>query len=478
MKNNASLLYNFILVIGDAIAITIAFSIAYVLRVSLDHTPISSDVHAHTYLLILVGLLPFWILIFALLGLYNSRVYDRRFTEMARLLIGSFIGILFVISYSYIFNIKFFPARLVTVYGFAFAFLFVLFWRTLARGGRRQLFNYGVGINNVLIIGDTAITHELVRSLADTAATGYRVVGVVGGPKHPHKDDNDFPVFSSFDEAVKKLKKKQLHTIVQTELYPAVEDNDRILTYAQENHVAFRFVPGNSELFVGNIEVGLFQSIPIIAIHQTALVGWGRVIKRLFDLVLGTICLIIASPLMLLICILMLFDHGDPIFSQVRLSRFGTKIRIYKFRTQLHAYNRMSPEAGFAKMGRPELAEEYRKNGDYLPDDPRISKLGRFLRKTSLDELPQLINVVKGDLSLVGPRPLEPFELEQYGKKNLMLSVKSGLTGLAVVSGRRNIPFEERRRLDLYYVQNWSLWSDLVILTKTIWIVLFHRGAF
>jgi exopolysaccharide biosynthesis polyprenyl glycosylphosphotransferase len=469
MKNNASLLYNFALVVGDAVAITIAFSIAY--------TPLSSDVHAHTYLLILIGLLPFWILIFALLGLYNSRVYDHRFTELAKLLIGTFLGILFVISYSYIFDITFFPARLVVVYSFGLAFLFALLWRTLARGSRRQLFNYGMGINNVLIVGDTAITHELINRLADTAATGYRVVGVIGGSKHPHKDKNGFPVFKSFDEALKKLSKEQFHTIVQTELYAEGLENDKILTYAQENHIAYRFVPGNSELFVGNIEVDLFQSIPVIAIHQTALVGWGRVIKRLFDLFFGTICLIIATPIMVLICFTMLFDHGDPVFGQTRLSRFGTRIRIYKFRTQLHAYNRMSPEAGFAKMGRPELAEEYRKNGDFLPNDPRISRLGRFLRKTSLDELPQLINVVKGDLSLVGPRPLEPFELEQYGKKNLMLSVKSGLTGLAVVSGRRNIPFDERRKLDLYYVQNWSLWGDLVILAKTIWIVIFHKGA-
>src|SRR5262249_41832997 len=143
------------------------------------------------------------------------------------------------------------------------------------------------------------------------------------------------------------------------------------------------------------------------------------------------------------------------------LSRFGTKVKIYKFRTQLHAYNRMSPETGFQKMGRPELARAYRDNGDFLENDPRISKLGRLLRKTSLDELPQLINVIKGDISLVGPRPLEPFELEHYGKKNLILSVKSGMTGLAVISGRRDIPFEERRKLDLYYVQNWSFWGDL-----------------
>ncbi|HVV66997.1 MAG TPA: sugar transferase [Candidatus Saccharimonadales bacterium] len=477
MKNNASLIYSFCLVVGDAIAIAVAFSVAYILRVSLNHTPLSANVHAHTYILTLVGLLPFWILIFALLGLYNSRIYEQRFHEFGRLLVGSFIGILFVISYSYLLNITIFPARLVTVYGFALAFVFVFVFRTLARGIRRQLFSYGLGINNVLIVGDTNVTRELIEGLSNTSVTGYRVLGVIGGIKHPLHNAERYAIYKSFADAARALRKRQLHTIVQTELYASSEDNNEILTYAQENHVAYRFVPGNSELFVGNIEVDLFQAVPVIAVHQTALVGWGRIVKRLFDLVFGTLAFIVALPLMAIICFIMLFDHGDPIFSQVRLSRFGTKIRMYKFRTQKHAYNRMTPEAGFEKMGRPELAKQYRENGDFLENDPRISKLGRFLRKTSLDELPQLLNVVKGDLSLVGPRPLEPFELEQYGKKNLLLSVKSGLTGLAVISGRRGIPFEERRKLDLYYVQNWTFWGDMVILIKTIWIILFHKGA-
>lgn len=128
-------------------------------------------------------------------------------------------------------------------------------------------------------------------------------------------------------------------------------------------------------------------------------------------------------------------------------------------------------------MGRPDLLKQYRENGDKLDRDPRVSRIGRFIRKYSLDELPQLFNVLKGDISLVGPRALDAFELEQYAKKNLILSVKSGITGLAVISGRSDIPFEERRRLDLYYVQNWSFWGDIVILARTFSVVLFHRGA-
>lgn len=478
MKNNASLLYNFFLVIGDALAITAAFSIAYVLRVTLNHQPLSATVHAHTYLLILVSLLPFWILTFALLGLYNARVYDKRFNELGRLIIGSFIGILFVISFSYMTDTAVFPARLVTLYGLGFAFFGALLFRTAARGIRRQLFRYGIGINNLLLVGDTKTTHRLLDGLANPELTGYRILGVVGGVKHPLKDDTPHRTFKTFAEAVEKLEDQQLHTIVQTELYADIEGNDAILTYAQEHHVAYRFVPGNSELFVGNIEVDLFQTVPIIAVHQTALTGWGRVVKRLTDIIFGGVGVIVATPFMLIISVLIkLSDRGPVVFRHARLTRFNTTVGVLKFRTLKRDYNGLSPEEAFTKMGKPELIKTYREHGDQLVNDPRITGVGRWLRRYSLDELPQLINVVRGDISLVGPRALVAAELDKSAEKNLILSVKSGITGLAQISGVADLSFEERRKLDLYYVQNWSFWGDIVIMVKTVWVVLFHKGT-
>jgi undecaprenyl-phosphate galactose phosphotransferase len=168
---------------------------------------------------------------------------------------------------------------------------------------------------------------------------------------------------------------------------------------------------------------------------------------------------------------------GHPIYKRKRLTRFGTDFTIYKFRSLKNAYNGLDPEAGFAKMGRPELAKKFRANGDFLEHDPRISRFGHFIRVTSLDELPQLFNVLKGDISLVGPRALIAEELDKSAYKNHILSVKSGLTGLAVVSGRKDIPFEERRKLDVYYVQNWSFWLDIIILLKTIRLLITRTGA-
>jgi lipopolysaccharide/colanic/teichoic acid biosynthesis glycosyltransferase len=304
-------------------------------------------------------------------------------------------------------------------------------------------------------------------------------VGVVGNQRIAHKHPG-LKVFGSFSESLKHIKADDLQGIIQTELYSDEEKNREILDFAQENHILYRFVPGNSELFVGNIDVELFRSaIPVIVVHQTALFGWGRIVKRLFDLLFGGLCLIIASPFMIITALLIkLSSPRSPIlFKHERLSRFNNRVGIYKFRTFKPEYNTLTPEEAFTKMGRPELIKKYREKGDQLPNNPMVSRLGQVLRSLSLDEVPQLINVVKGDISLVGPRALVDFEMEKSDKKNLILSVKSGLTGLAQVSGRRDISFEERRKLDLYYVQNWSFWLDLTILAKTFRMIVKRTGA-
>ena len=481
MKSNASLVYNCFLVIGDFLSLLLAFVVAYVLRVTINHHQLAAPVHALTYFDAFLLILPFWILIFALTGLYNNSIYENRFSEAGRLFMDSFIGILFVIGYSYAFNKEIFPAHLVALYGLVFSFVILLLFRNIARYSRSKLFSYNVGITNVLLVGNTKITHELIESLFDYKKSGYRIIGVVGPSGHNKDRHTSIPIFSSFDEATKKLGTETINSILQTELYSDEEVNKEILEFAQTHHIGYRFTPGNSELFIGNIDVELFRSsLPVIAVHQTPLFGWGRVVKRLFDLLLGGIMLLIALPFIFIIALLVLLfgGKGSIFYRQTRLTRFNRKFRVYKFRTMKKEYSTgITPEQAFELMGKPELSVEYRKNGDFLASDPRITKLGRFLRKTSLDEVPQLFNIIKGDISLVGPRALIPEEINLYGKRHAILSVKSGLTGLAVVSGRKDIGFNERRQLDVYYVQNWSFWLDCVILMKTIRVVLSSQGA-
>ncbi len=473
MKNSASLLYSIFLVVGDSLALIAAFAAAWFLRIHWSDLPFLQGISGETYILVFITLLPFWILTFALLGLYRADIYEHRFREAGRLLIGSFIGLMFVIFWEYAINEPIFPARIIPVYGFIFGFLGLILFRTLLRALRTWLFRLGIGINCVLIVGNTEIAKELANSLQDSRRSGYKVIGIVGDKRRAIPAD-----FISFSEALEAIGKQPLHGIIQTELYTDESRNQEILGYAQSNHISYRFIPGNTELFVGNIDVELFRSsIPVIAVHQTALLGWGRIVKRLFDMFVGGIMLLIASPFMLIIAIINKFVTGGIFFRQVRLTRFDKEFKLYKFRTAKVAYNGLSPEEAFTKMGKPELIKLYREGGDQLPNDPRYGKFGSFLRGTSLDELPQLINVVKGDISLVGPRALVPAELNLYPKKHAILSVKSGLTGLAQVSGRRDIPFEERRKLDLYYVQNWSFWLDITILFKTISTVIGRIGA-
>jgi exopolysaccharide biosynthesis polyprenyl glycosylphosphotransferase len=474
MKNNASLIYSIFLVIGDFITLLVAFSFAYILRVKYDPRPLIEQIPAETYFYGLAAVLPLWVLVHAFIGLYNRDVYENRFREFGRLIVGSILGILFIIGYDFVIDDRLFPARLVAVYGLLLSLAFLILFRAFARELRAALFSYGIGVNNVLIVGNGPVTAGIIEELEDTHRSGHRILGIVG---EPHKG---FRAFETFDEAIFKLKNKNLHSIIQTELDQDGLKNDTIMGYAQVHHIAYRFIPAsNSELFVGNIEVELFRGTPVITVHQTALVGWGRALKRTFDVIVGTLFLLISLPLMLMVAIAQKLQEpsGSILFRQVRLTQFDREFKVYKFRTMKTKYSGLSPEEAFRVMGKPELAKKYRDGGDALINDPRISRFGRFLRATSLDELPQLFNVVKGDISLVGPRALVPEELKAYRHKHNILSVKSGLTGLAQVSGRREISFAERRKLDTYYVQNWSFWLDIIILLKTFRAVLARVGA-
>jgi exopolysaccharide biosynthesis polyprenyl glycosylphosphotransferase len=472
MKNNASLAYAFLLIIGDFLALLAAFSVAYILRVKYDTRPLIQQIPAVSYFFTVAAVLPLWIVVHGFIGLYNQGIYERRFAELGRLFVGSILGMLVVIGYEFITQKGLFPARLVAVYGLGLGFGFLVLFRTFAQMIRRSLYSFGVGINNVLIIGNTKATNEIADAICNTRKTGQLVLAVVAEQSESYK------TYPSFEDAVNRLR-RPIHSIIQTELYLEQDKNNAILRYAQENHVSYRFVPGNTDLLVGNLTVELFGGLPMISVHQTALTGWGRIAKRLFDLIVSTLLLLLVSPLMLLISFFIkLFSPRGPVFlRQTRLTRFNREFTLFKFRTHKAALSGISDQEAFAKLGKSQLYERYKANGYVLKKDPRVTRFGRVLRRTSLDELPQLFNVLRGDVSLVGPRSLIASELNTYEKKHAILSVKSGMTGLAQISGRQDIGFDERRTLDVYYVQNWSFWGDIVILLKTLKTVVGGNGA-
>ena len=471
MKRDFLLTSKLLLVLSDIIMVVASFGLAYYYRVHLDGRPYFFQPQTLNFIILATTLVPLWVGVNFLSGLYDRTVFLYRSREYGRILIASVVSVMAMISYEFFTGEDIFPVRVIAIYFIGINFILMALGRELVRLINRLLLHFGINRQKVLIIGNSERTIELAIFFSEAVDYGYDVVGVVAREEFlPLRTP-----YRAFTKLKNALEETKPDILIQTDLMRSEE----IYAYAIENHLAYMFVPNQDRLLSQLNSVEIVGGLPIIDVKVTKLFGVGRFWKRLMDVILGTIGIIIASPIMLIMMIIMKISEpsGKIFFRQTRLTRYNKEFQIYKFRSNKVAYNGLTPEEAFTKMGRPELIKEYRDNGDQLENDPRITAIGKFMRATSIDELPQLINVIKGDISLVGPRALIPQEINQYKRKDIILAVKSGLTGLAQVSGRRNIGFEERRRLDVYYVQNWSLLLDIQILFKTVISVLFRRGA-
>lgn len=470
-------LYSLILIIADIFVLLAAFALAYLLRTQFDQRPLLAQVYASQYLMSALFIVPFWIIIFSLLGLYQKSVYSRRLAEWSRIGVGSFIGILFVIGWQYASDEIILPARLVAVYAFIAGFVLIILEREFLRALRDMLYRYGVGVKRVLIVGDSPATADIALTLANTARSGYVVVAVAC-PKANFPEGLKATHYSRVEAALKDINSKNITAIIQTDLYDSSARNQMILGAAQTNHIEYSFIPGEAEFYSGKNTVDVFVGYPMITVFQTPLVGWGAIVKRAFDQLVSLIMVIVLLPIFLIIFVIKkIADPGPAFYVSKRLSRFSQPIGLIKFRSMGSQYGSQDAAKEFREMGREDLAKEYEKYRK-VSNDPRITKFGKFLRDSSLDELPQLFNVLKGELSLVGPRPILPQEMNMAkGRTALLHSVKSGVTGLWQVSGRSDLSFEERIELELYYAQNWSFWLDLKILIKTVVVVFQKRGA-
>lgn len=477
MLHKNSKFYSLILIIIDALVLLLAFAFAYVARVEYDHRPLLTDVYASNYLVAFLGVIPFWILIFALLGLYTPGTYNRRFVEWAKIIVGSFIGILFVIGWQYASGNTLFPARLVAVYAFIGSFVLIILEREVARAIRSRMFRYGRGISRVLLIGSSGATSDIARNLHDTEHSGYQIIALAG-PKKVLPNDLQIKHYSRIENALADIDLLHITGIIQTDLYEDPEQNQQILAAAQQRHIDYSFIPSETEFYSGKNTVDVFLGYPMITIYQTPLVGWGAILKRIFDVFASSILIIISSPLFLVLFVIKkCVDRGPAFYVSARLSRFSEPFGLIKFRSMGAQYGGKDAAEEFHEMGRDDLAAEYKKNRKVV-NDPRITKFGAWLRKTSLDELPQIFNVFKGDISLVGPRPILPQEVPLVrDRAPLLHSVQSGMTGMWQVSGRSELDFDERIELELFYAQNWTFWLDIKILFKTIPAVFRRQGA-
>lgn len=461
----------------DAIVLVIAFALAYVARVHYDPRPLLHNITTYDYLFAFLLIVPFWIAVFGLIGLYRQSTYNRRLIEWSKIAVGSFIGILLVIGWEYVSDKELFPARLVAVYALLGSFALIVIEREVLRLIRTLSYRYGKGVRRVLLIGSSNIIGDLATNLADTKRSGHRIVAVAG-PKKLISDVGHAMHFSTPELALKHIEELNISTIIQTDLYEDPTRNQRILSAAQSKHIDYSFIPGESEFYSGKNTVDVFLGYPMITVYQTPLVGWGSIAKRVFDLVCSLVGLVVISPFLLVIFLIKkIADPGPAFYISKRLSRFSEPIGLIKFRSMGAQYGGKDAADEFRAMGRQDLAEEYERNRK-VENDPRITRFGAWLRATSIDELPQIFNVIKGDISLVGPRPILPQEVKlAKGRTALLHSVKSGMTGLWQVSGRSELSFDDRIELELFYAQNWSFWLDIKILFKTVLVVINKRGA-
>ena len=470
MKGRSSLLFTISLMIGDALAVVGAYSIAFIIRVKVIDTPIHTAVPAATFLESLLTLLPFVIIIFSVVGLYRTKQNDSILATSGKLLLGAFLAMLFMVFIDYFHPAVIFPAKKVLIYGLGISIAFLAFERLVLYLIRYLKNRSEIGLPSVLIVGDNDTAKLLIRDI-ERPGSNYRLHGVVGDGRLKWVN------FKTFDEAVANFLPNIIIQVTSAEK-PKVDR--KILTFAQKNYIDFKFIPSEVNDLSDRVEMELFMGdVPMMSVTPTKLIGWGRVVKRIFDFTASLIAIILLSPFFLIIFIAekITDPKASAVFSQIRLTRGDQKFRLYKFRSQYSKWDGTTPEQAFKKMGRPELIKEYRDNGDFLENDPRVTPLGKIIRRLSLDELPQLFNVLRGDISLVGPRALIPQELNRYEQKHKILNVKSGITGLAQISGRRDLPWEQRRKLDVYYVQNWSFAMDIQILFKTVIQVFTSKGA-
>ena len=459
---------------GDALAIVFSFAFSYYYRTHIDSRPYYFTSEIRDFILTNVLLLPIWLVILTSLGLYSRRILRRRGLEYWRLFLASIIGVMTIITYdffatAYVTRGSLFPVRTIAIYAIVFNFIVLIITRTIIRAIRQFLLRRNMGLIRTVIVGNSDNTTQLLQGI--TADSGFKVVGVVASNKYVPEEWRKRQ-YDNLDIALARLRP---HAIIHT----GSKDIEATNKAAVDHHALYYYSPAEDSIIVQSGNVEFVAAVPIILIRATPLSGGAKIYKRAMDIIFGLILTILAAiPMLIIYIIQKIIEPKSPaIYKDTRLTRYNQEFPLLKFRSMKQEYCGLTAEQAFNKMGKPELSEKYRKQGDYIKNDPRYTKFGTWLRKTSLDEIPQFINVLKGDISLIGPRALQPVELKNYGDRGLLLSVKSGLTGLAQVSGRRNISFNERRALDIYYVQNWTPALDVQIFFRTIASVLHHDGA-
>lgn len=471
MKQSKDLFFGFLLLPLDYLMLILAGLSAYYLRFSafyVDIRPIIFELPLNNYLKVLFFVALIYILVFAFSGLYPIGGFKRLAKELAKIFLACFTA-LAVISIIIFFRRELFDSRFIVLVGTVLAIFYVSLGRIFIRWLKKQLYKYGYGLSRVALIGSSLSVEKLMAEFSKNSKSGFKVV----------KKLRDFSIDSA-KELEEFMENNHLDEVIQSDPNLSKAEILRLFEFSSENHLGFRYVADLLEIRVLRSEVAEIAGIPVVEVKKTTLEGWGRIAKRVFDIIVSSILIILLSPILILTALIIKIDSKGPIFFSYRddgtlLTRIGQKgkpFRYFKFRSMI---------PGADSMRYRELAKDnIRPDGPLvkIKDDPRITRFGKFIRRWSIDELPELFLVFSGKMSLVGPRPHLPEEVAKYENHHKKtLSIKPGITGLAQISGRSDLLFEEEVKLDVYYIENWSLLLDFSILLRTPLAVLRNRKA-
>lgn len=462
----SELLFNVISIFADFTMIILAGIIAFFLRFQLaELRPILYSLTINNYFRVLVLIAPALILLLALAGLYNLKGTRRISSELLRIVLSVSSGLLVVVIL-FFFNQNVFPSRLIILLTWLLTIVLVSIGRIVLRAIQVRLLRQGIGMHRLVVVEPVDRTYGLVKKIEARPELGFKILV---------KLKSDMPA----DQLLEQLEQLRLTAGIDELLQSDPNVNQatslKLLEFCRNYGIRFNFVPNLFETETTNIAVETVSGIPVIVLKGTPLEGWGKVAKRLTDIVVSLVGLIVLSPVFLLVAIAIRLNSKGPVFfHQSRAVGLG-QFEFYKFRSMYHEMSEGT--AGGDKL-REELEKQNARHGPYvkIKNDPRVTRVGRILRKTKLDELPALWHILQGRMSLVGPRVHMVKEVDHFRNDYKRLFVlKPGATGLTQItqaSDNPEISWEEEIKLDQFYIENWSIWLDLYIIFKTFLILL------
>jgi exopolysaccharide biosynthesis polyprenyl glycosylphosphotransferase len=467
--------WKYCLVLSDAVLIFVAFLTAYYLRYQAQLFLAVDPAFQQS----LEGYWPlaFSTVVVVLVAFRFSHVYPYQpgrawLTETWRIATASTAGMMFIIVASLAFRPMLY-SRLVFLYTAVLVTIFLGASRLLILWGREYLRHYDIGVERVLLVGAGNVGRMVMRTVAARPDYGLKLVGFLDD--HPAKVATDigrFKALGPVDSARQAIAAHRIDRVIICLPWRTHGIIQRLLRECDEMGVAAYAVPDLFQLTKNQMKVEELNGIPLLSTRDLSIRGFNAVFKRGFDIVVGALMALVALiPALLIAAAIRLDTPGPVLYSQVRVGKNGRPFRCYKFRSMVSNAEQLREQVALLNESSGPLFK--------IRNDPRQTRVGRIIRRYSIDELPQLINILRGEMSLIGPRPNLPSEVDQYQDwMTKRLSVCPGLTGLWQVSGRSDLTFDEMVLLDIYYVENWSMGMDLNILLRSVPAVLQARGAY